>query len=1290
MYERKGATALIDKARGILGARDLPPVSAPPEVAPVELDNACVRAGSRLIDAVNREAWDEVNQLLAPSVSVESRRKIVGFQRIDVPSSQWPQDMRRYLETGMVRYRHTALAFRGDRLALMRLEMGTTDLSSGAPRDEMLQVVGLDEEGRIALQVKFDVEDIDVATAELEAVYARFEAERPAVRRLENTAARVFDHVWSHFAARDWDALADTVADNYVGIDHRRVVSAETQYGRDQVVRDLQAAAEVGFTISMVSAVAIRGGRLVLARVRAAGRDPDAIQNDALNIVEIDADDRIANVVTYDVEDIDAAIAELDARYLAGEAAPYAHTWSVIAGAYAALNRHEIAATAPDFASVDHRRGTKFAPGDLIAYVRATWDLAQDGSTYVEAVHRLNNLGAVVTHVTRGSSQEGFDAEWREVFLLTVEGDLLSRCELFDEADLDAAVTRFDQLSRPAPRLENTATRVFERLYSYVAVGDWHAVAQITADNVSVDDRRRVVNAGVLHGRDANIKDAQATADVGFTMTMVGAIATRGERLALLRVRVSGRDPEAIQNDALNIVEIDADERIVGDVVFDLEDFDSAIAELDARYIVGEAAPYAHTWAVIMAGHDALNRHELPPMTSDCVSIDHRRAAAFGPGEITEYFRAGRDLGQDIHTYVEVVHRLSELGAVCTHVGHGVSREGFEAEWRGIDLLTVDGDMVNRGEVFDEADLDTAIARFDQLNRNTPQLENAASQAAERYMAHFAARYWDELTKVLAADIVVDDRRRAVNAGIRHGRDAEIANLRAAADVGITYFTSDVIAARGERLILARVSGGIRGPGDFLNDVLGVVEINSHNEIAAIVVFDPDDFDAAIAELDTRYLAGEAGVHPHMWTATLVAYAAINRRELPATTTDFISKDHRRGAAFAPGDMIEYLRAGWDLDHEIYFYPEAVHRLSDLGVVVTHKGRGASREGFDAEWREVMLFTVNGNSFNRCEVFDERDLDTALARFDQLSRPVPRLENAASRVYDRVAAYFAARDWDATANAMAQSMIDDDRRRMVNAGIRRGRDVEVANSQATAAIGGEKIMSTVIATRGERLALCRSSIVGRGEQSGAFRIEFLSVIEIDADERLAAHVGFDLDDFDAALAELDARYLAGEAAAHAHTWSLVAASIAALNRREHPATTPDWVNIDHRRGISFAPGEVSALLANWNATPDLSNSIESVHRLNHLGAVVTSVTHETSQEGFEAEWRGISVLTIEGDLIDRLEVFDEADIDAALARFEELKPSDTATGKRGKPSDPALPGAVSGRRLGGHLADPGR
>ena len=42
---------------------------------------------------------------------------------------------------------------------------------------------------------------------------------------------------------------------------------------------------------------------------------------------------------------------------------------------------------------------------------------------------------------------------------------------------------------------------------------------------------------------------------------------------------------------------------------------------------------------------------------------------------------------------------------------HGTSQEGFDAEWRGIDFLTVDGDLLNRCEVFDEADLDAALAR---------------------------------------------------------------------------------------------------------------------------------------------------------------------------------------------------------------------------------------------------------------------------------------------------------------------------------------------------------------------------------------------------------------------------------------------------------------------------------------------------------------------------------------------------------------------------------------------------
>jgi hypothetical protein len=78
-------------------------------------------------------------------------------------------------------------------------------------------------------------------------------------------------------------------------------------------------------------------------------------------------------------------------------------------------------------------------------------DLTPDLRSHVETVHLLGDFGAVVTQVSYGTSHEGFDAEWRFINLLTFEGDLINRCEVFDEADLDAALARFDELNRPAP-----------------------------------------------------------------------------------------------------------------------------------------------------------------------------------------------------------------------------------------------------------------------------------------------------------------------------------------------------------------------------------------------------------------------------------------------------------------------------------------------------------------------------------------------------------------------------------------------------------------------------------------------------------------------------------------------------------------------------------------------------------------------------------------------------------------------------------------------------------------------
>ena len=147
----------------------------------------------------------------------------------------------------------------------------------------------------------------------------------------------------------------------------------------------------------------------------------------------------------------------------------------------------------------------------------------------------------------------------------------------------------------------------------------------------------------------------------------------------------------------------------------------------------------------------------------------------FGPGDLIAYLRARLDFEQDFNIYIEAVHRLTDLGAVVTYAAHATSQEGFEAEWRGVSVFAVEGDMLNRWEVFDEADLDAAIARFEELSQPAPRLENAASQVDTRFQACFAARDWDVMAEMLSDGFSIEDRRRVVNMGNSTGRDAELA-----------------------------------------------------------------------------------------------------------------------------------------------------------------------------------------------------------------------------------------------------------------------------------------------------------------------------------------------------------------------------------------------------------------------------------------------------------------------------------------------------------------------------------
>ncbi|MDT7755814.1 MAG: hypothetical protein QOH27_1712, partial [Mycobacterium sp.] len=1259
LYELKGAAALAEKARKLLGVSDFRASPAPPEPPIEEMDNACAQVGERVRAAVDRKAGDEFEQLFAPGALIESRRKIVGFKQADFPLGKWLRETRRNFETVALSVNHVVVAVRGERLALARVVIGTADASPGAPEDEFLQVYGIDGEGRIALQVWFDIDDMDAAVAELDAAHARFEERQPRAS-LENAASRGIDRYVAFFADGRWDEIGTLLADGVRIVDRREGLRAESN-GRAAAVAEARAMAAMGVDRIISTPVALRGDCLCLAYVRVEASDDraDTFHFDALTLVEIGSDGLFASRTNFDPDDIDAAIAELDARYLAGEAAPYAHVWQSAMDTLGEANRHEPGPIITGLTYVDHRR-VSFGSRNFGRAVEELWTLVPDARYRATAVHALDAHGTVASLVIEGTDSHGNELEWSRVVSLVPDEP---RMDVYEEDDVDTALARFEELRSQARKLENAASRAQDSYLSHFATRDWHAIAEALADDFSADDRRRVVNGGPRTGRDAEIANLKATVEIGCTSITSAPIATRGERLVLARHSFSMLNwPEPFDNEMIDVVEVNGDNKVVAEIAFDPDDIDAAFAELDARYLAGEAAPYAHTWSEIAKAYAAFNRRELLATTPEWEDVDHRRGAAFAPGDMIAYIQAAWDDSPDTKIHIAAVHRLSSLGGVVTHVAHGISQEGFDAEWRDINILTVEGETLSRSELFDESDIDAALERFDELSRPAPRLENAASQVAERFLDQFAARDFAAMAEILADDYSSDDRRRAVNAGVRHGRDAEIINMQAieGSDVGFTNVTSTVIATRGARLtfIRARWSGRDQPPDAFNMDMLHIVEVGADERISASITFDLEDLDAAFEELDARYLAGEAAPYAHTWALIAGGLAAVNRHELPKLAPDWANIDHRRAIAFAPGDMTAYMHATWDEGPDGRAYIEAVHRLSGLGAIVTQVGHEISPQGFEAEWRMLNLLTLEGDRFNRSEIFDEADLDAALARFDELSRPARQLTNAASEVNDRYDACFAARDWDAMAETLTDDTSSDDRRRVVNAGIRHGRVAEIASMRAVAELGVTNATSIVIATRGQRLALSRTHFTGRDQGPGAFRTEIVDIVEIDAANRISARVAFDVDDIGAAFEELDARFLAGEAAAYAHTWSVIARGLAAFNRRELPGFTPDSVNIDHRRARGFAPGDLTAYIgATWDLAPDVTAYAVAVHRLSNLGAVWTHAVSGTSQDGFDAEWREICLATIEGDLINRIEVSDEADIDAALARFDELHPN---------------------------------
>jgi hypothetical protein len=163
-------------------------------------------------------------------------------------------------------------------------------------------------------------------------------------------------------------------------------------------------------------------------------------------------------VVAFDLPDLDAAYEELDARYVAREAAPWAGTTLAIGRRFAeAIATRDWARLAtmlaPDFELEDHRPIgvlTSLSRDEWVASVRELVGLRPETVLRTDHVLAVDRQGVLVVARWTGADGEGA-FEIPMVVVMEIGPYGFRRWDAYPMDDLDAARARFDALGARAP-----------------------------------------------------------------------------------------------------------------------------------------------------------------------------------------------------------------------------------------------------------------------------------------------------------------------------------------------------------------------------------------------------------------------------------------------------------------------------------------------------------------------------------------------------------------------------------------------------------------------------------------------------------------------------------------------------------------------------------------------------------------------------------------------------------------------------------------------------------------------
>jgi tetratricopeptide (TPR) repeat protein len=576
------------------------------------------------------------------------------------------------------------------------------------------------------------------------------------------------------------------------------------------------------------------------------------------------------------------------------------------------------------------------------------------------------------------------------------------------------------------PRFANLASRATERFFARWEARDWDGLVGMFAEGARMIDRRALV--GIDLAGDALPAGFRVIFEMGFTRWRGTLMATRGHRLALFRTRSETESVERESGEAvaavveyLGLNEVDAAGRITRFVVFDVDDVEAAYVELENRWLTGDGAAHADLIANDRAFRRASAARDWDAVAlllpDDYTLINHRRFGGTGArltrDEYVEWRRSTDDLRVHADMRVDHVLRISAHAGMHVATSFGTIDEGpFELPF--VSVFTHDGRAFHSSELFDLDRLDEALARYEELAFGTPGetaqrpgattvFANAATRTLDRFVAAWDARDWEGVAATLAPGFHVEDRRALMQ--LRYDRAAFLESLQPFWGVVASRFRARVLATRGQRFMLSRGgfvgTDGLAGPSEV--EFFAVSEVDENGERVAMVMFDATDVDAAYAELDARYEAGGAAVHPHTALARAFRTTFANRdweAFVEVLSPDVTVSDHRllgwetlRGPAAYTGA----LRSLVELAPDVRLRIDHVLALSERAALYATSWVG-TREGGAFEEPSVIVAEFDGRGrFHRFDQFEVGQLGEAWARYAAaVGEPGPQPSRATS------------------------------------------------------------------------------------------------------------------------------------------------------------------------------------------------------------------------------------------------------------------------------------------------------